>query len=1067
MEDDKSEIEDSNFDTSTEMALVEEDGPDETSPSTSGEGELGLIEVSSFGESSGKLQLTPAQAHAVEFTWTSLLKSLANDREIIGDAIYGAAYQVAGPMKVHFKTPRAAIILKFFNGLKAIVESCGKPSELKTFVDNLAFRHLGIELTYQRVDALIDSLLEFFHQQTSHLELPPETDEAWRILLLYVGSVIRYVSNTYGERLDMINEDWQSIKSAEQAAAQEDKDAQLRTFSNLCQFNHTVMGKDGKDADGWMTDLFTAFDSLVEAGGNPSKLAEETDVMAIKLLHKNNKEIPLAKFKPVMLSALRSLLPQTWSTEHEAAWGWLWSTIAGNLQEALMKVRAFKPFAERFHKNLTSELHEQFRYRLYSVLFSKCPESQDIFKQSSTRLRYIADRVLIFSHDAYFMPTVKLVNELSALGLRHVGYAVPVELFSPFVDVAVEVMRPIVDSVPNPTTSEKQILCPADKAHYLAESEVAAHLMLEGFRWSVGLVARILCRTIGEGSTATMQAINSDDERRLFRALIDAPRSQRVEYQLRVRVGTQSISPLCWALESGNNAAAKSIIQDVLTIRADRERYYYGADQLFSYQPDVAARICRLAPLLARDLLDGLIWRSHTTQDGLRAVIYYVKYLLKDVDESYMPARALRTLIELQDPKLIRHPMLVFTTNLLWQNLATTVFLQERLWTLLCGVLFVLSQCVLNRIDSELAVAAVAGIRCLIYVAALGRLVFSHCKEIIFALGQKDVVYFRCVPVPRYLTVGIRQVSAALAINLFLLACAEPVFFCMGHDATLALDCRSHSEGLMMAYQILSSIGVALYFVLILDLASISVQLSAYRVIITRSVGQLVMCLLAIAFLIASFTFTLSALSVELEKVDLVEFQSSDQIAMVLFRIALMLYDLDSVLQLASQSFLLFSLLAVYALLVYIFILNLLVAQLCCVQVALSEDLQGHARLAHGKILLDVFKGVSRARWQHFLALLDLDSCVDFGEGDKGLPGGVKDWEAALLHPVDKEQIARYGGHALPELPWPEKEVEEVDMETRMQKMIQKTIQGALRKHNDTLGQSGTSIGPSSVNDSL
>ena len=35
---------------------------------------------------------------------------------------------------------------------------------------------------------------------------------------------------------------------------------------------------------------------------------------------------------------------------------------------------------------------------------------------------------------------VKLVNELSALGLRHVGYAVPVELFSPFVDVAVEVL---------------------------------------------------------------------------------------------------------------------------------------------------------------------------------------------------------------------------------------------------------------------------------------------------------------------------------------------------------------------------------------------------------------------------------------------------------------------------------------------------------------------------------------------------------------------------------------------------------------------------------------------------
>ena len=53
------------------------------------------------------------------------------------------------------------------------------------------------------------------------------------------------------------------------------------------------------------------------------------------------------------------------------------------------------------------------------------------------------------------------------------------------------------------TTSTPSCPGPADKAHHLAESEVAAHLMLEGFRWSVGLVARILCRTIGEGWRGT------------------------------------------------------------------------------------------------------------------------------------------------------------------------------------------------------------------------------------------------------------------------------------------------------------------------------------------------------------------------------------------------------------------------------------------------------------------------------------------------------------------------------------------------------------------------------------
>ena len=50
---------------------------------------------------------------------------------------------------------------------------------------------------------------------------------------------------------------------------------------------------------------------------------------------------------------------------------------------------------------------------------------------------------------------------------------------------------------------------------------------------------------------------------------------------LNSQVGTQSISPLLWAVESGTWKAAELIIEDLLTIRADREHYYYGLDDLF------------------------------------------------------------------------------------------------------------------------------------------------------------------------------------------------------------------------------------------------------------------------------------------------------------------------------------------------------------------------------------------------------------------------------------------------------------------------------------------------------
>ena len=35
----------------------------------------------------------------------------------------------------------------------------------------------------------------------------------------------------------------------------------------------------------------------------------------------------------------------------------------------------------------------------------------------------------------------KMVEDLSALGLRHVGHAIPTEFFAPFVSEAVEVVR--------------------------------------------------------------------------------------------------------------------------------------------------------------------------------------------------------------------------------------------------------------------------------------------------------------------------------------------------------------------------------------------------------------------------------------------------------------------------------------------------------------------------------------------------------------------------------------------------------------------------------------------------
>ena len=94
-----------------------------------------------------------------------------------------------------------------------------------------------------------------------------------------------------------------------------------------------------------------------------------------------------------------------------------------------------------------------------------------------------------------------------------------------------------------------------------------------------------------------MKAINTNQAKALKKAVSIAPRSKRAMELLshvqrsgkelvvescfcygdtpcllrNITVGTQSISPFYWAIESGSLECARAMIQDLLTIRADRD----------------------------------------------------------------------------------------------------------------------------------------------------------------------------------------------------------------------------------------------------------------------------------------------------------------------------------------------------------------------------------------------------------------------------------------------------------------------------------------------------------------
>jgi len=437
---------------------------------------------------------------------------------------------------------------------------------------------------------------------------------------------------------------------------------------------------------------------------------------------------------------------------------------------------------------------------------------------------------------------------------------------------------------------------------------------------------------------------------------------------------------------------------------------------------------------------------------------------LQDQDESQMLSRSLKSFVVFRDPRTITHPILVFALDLIWEKLVMRYFLLDRLWTLVTFVIYIAAQSVLNQkvyLENHELHLWVGIARLMVYLIGLGRLLFWHGTQMYRAFVHKDYMVMRWLRIPSYLAQWDQQLSLLLTANLFMMLAVEPVRHCFGiEEDMIGLHCVAVTPAMEIAYEVLSSFGVFLFSLLVLDLATVSIKMSEYKVLCARAVGQVFLCLGAVIACIFIFTFAIAAMSREVDLVGLEEFSTIGNIAQLLIQIAWGLTSMEQMKTIAQQSSLLFTAIVLYSILVYTCFYNLLVSQFCGVYMALSEDIQGHARLERGFIIMETLKGINMHRWKRFMTSMSLERRVDFGEGDIGLAGGIKVFEAALEHPISKDQIVRFGGHTDPTLPWPEKDHDDKDA---LEKMIQRTIQNTLKK---SLGKNGDTVGTSSSHQS-
>lgn len=997
-----------------------------------------------------------------------LINDVAGSREALGDMIYKAVYEGVPTLQPHFVAPRAIQAMKFESAFNNIVMSLGDPPALKTLVETLGFNHLTYDLSLARVGMVRSAIIDLFHAELAD-GLTETAQAAWTQLLSWIGGAFIFIKTNYAFRLNILLESWKQCnveerresgddpafkgkdagdesprckKKEKKAKKQKQKEAEFvksssststgsnsmaqnvpTTYKEMFEFNAAVMGF-GNSL--WMQEVLACFDSIVLNVMNSTRLQEECDVLVLRISRIANK-VNLSEYKSCMLATLRSLLPKNWTTQHEVAWSWLWE----NVERLLVKTMGSPPVWEKALANFLNQLDDTVAYDLralvYAKFFAAAPAGQDYFKQSNTLLHLIFSKVMEMTLHFYQEP-VKTADKISAIGLRHVGYGIPTELFAPFVDSAIG----------------------ATSAY--TEDKVA----LESFRWSLGLIAKSLVRTITEGSTIVMKAINANSAKMTRKALACAPRGERADWMLIVQVGTQSISPLRWSLETGALEAASAMLSDLLTIRADRDKYYYGAHELFYRHPDIVKMLIEHAPSLLPELLDGLVWRSRTMQHGMRRVNYYIKYLLVH-DGKF--AKTFQWLVAANDPMIVCHPLLTFLADLTWKRVASSAFLLSKCWFLFTLTIFIITQDVLaHSMDTPDHPPwhryLLFGLRCFTYSCSLGAMVFQHTCKTLKHLRSGDMIRVGPIAIPGYWRNAQDAVSLGLLISLLAMLSFEPILYCFSDPTNTLLfnPVCANSEGIhFFPYSFFSMFGMWAYILMLMDLAVFNNRISSFMLICTTMLPEVGMWLCAMLCSILAISSALCNLEQHLG-----EFQVLWSSSQALYEMVVGVYDTEKFEEVDLSKFteqvvlggcwgvFLFS---------QIFLAGVLVAQLACSYQANYNNMVGHARLRRMNIIVKSMPMVSESSLKRFFSSLHLSQRLEFNEGDVGVTGGVQILEPANRHPCTTDTIRRYGGATASSMQWPEDQEDEGE-EDKFEH-FEKVVMKALGKLANTVSKKG------------
>lgn len=1060
----------------------------------------GSLSSKSFEDPGNNLQplrLKPKDAEYLQDSWKVFLER-SGGLEGAGKEFYILLFEKEPELKKLFQVPEMSQSAAFMRAISRYVSLLAQPEQLKTAIEMLAFMHVNLDISETSIFAFAESLLECVEDQLHDWD-PSEVEQVMVLLTdltTYIGRVIASVKESGNEVQSLLRNSWlaaqeRNMQPTRNAAAETDhldfipdEDDDLMTdswdkaeektekamitneqktpkkasaddtpktnvgstlptsFQEMFQINAAVMGF-SRSSSTWMPVVLDSVERIVLHVTSAERIKEETMLLALRLNNFPPGAVNLSEFKSCLLAALRSTLPQVWTPKHEEAWMWLWDNVVRSVNQVVERTKPYENALAEAYDSFSASRFRKIQKEFFTAFFDIAPIGQNYFKQSLTRLLFIADKVLSFSLEILKQPK-KMVSKMSALGLKHVGFGIPTDLFTPFITACIQVFRKH---------------CPKAAAS-------------EAFEWAVILVSVVLVRAIKEGSTVVMTAINANNVKALQKAVGAAPRGERTTMLLHIQVGDQFISPFVWALENGSETICTAMLKDLLIIRADRAKYYYGAEELFQRHPDIVKRLTDRTSALLRTLLDGLVWRSYRTEANgtKRRVNYFVKYMLQDEKGKF--SSAIKWISAAGDPSIVSHPVVDVNIELLWAGVVRRQFIVSRMWNIVNLLIFICGQEIMPATISYYGASTelyslTFFFRMFSYIVGMGRLLMLQLhrvwiwsrdtmrriiadidtdgngeidwEEMKEALSRfKDTVKTEIRKALKVLRNDddmeevdaskkdlanqekntYNRISFTVMLMLVLMMILEPMLRC-AHSPDWPTDqCPEATQEIVYWYSVCGMIAMIVHWLLLIDMTIFSTQLSAFLLVVGHVLGEVKQFLTALTFLLLLFGSTISILCDRQCGDDGGDFNDMWNAIISLFSITVGLYQGDF-REIQSDPMLL-TMIYLFLLVSVVLLLNLLIAQLNQTYEYINKDVLGFARLNRASLVVDAMASCPKAKWKSFINDLRLEDKREFDEGDLGLAGCIQSYEPSGLHRQNEEPIKRYGGTTAPEAPWPE-----------------------------------------------